>query len=68
MRKPRRQKQPLPDPTPKAGMFLTFRAEIMPGRDRLARTFQGTKVLANGRIELAKLEGQHSVAEFGLTY
>jgi len=46
---------------------MTFRAEVMPGRDRLARTFQVTKVLVNGRIELAELEGQHSLAEFERT-
>jgi len=36
----------------------------MPGKDRLARTFEVGKVLANGRIELADLTGQHSLAEF----
>jgi hypothetical protein len=48
-------------------MSLTFRAEVMPGKDRLERTFQVTKVLVNGRIELAELEGQHSLAEFERT-
>jgi hypothetical protein len=47
---------------------LTFRAEVMPGKDRRARTFQVGKVLANGRIELAELEGQHSLAEFERSY
>ena len=65
-----RQKKPKTRPAPalSAGMSLTFRAEVMPGRERLDRTFQVTKVLANGRIELAELEGQHSLAEFEQTY
>lgn len=49
-------------------MSVTFRAEVMPGRDKLARTFQVSKVLASGRVELAELEGQHSLAEFERTY
>ena len=46
------------------GTALTFRAEVMPGKDSLDRTVHVTKVLANGRIELKELEGQHSLAEF----
>jgi hypothetical protein len=46
------------------GMWLTFRAELMPGRDPLERTFEVTRVLENRRVELATLEGQHSLAEF----
>ena len=68
MRKGQREKQPLPNLTLKAGMSVTFRAEVMPGRDKLDRTFQVTRVLTNGRIELAELEGQHSLAEFERTY
>ena len=68
MRKGQRNKQPLPTLTLTAGMSVTFRAEVMPGRDKLDRTFQVTRVLANGRIELAELEGQHSLAEFERTY
>jgi len=49
-------------------MSVTFRAEVMPGRDKMDRTFQVTRVLTNGRIELAELEGQHSLAEFERTY
>ena len=49
---------------PAAGMWLTFRAELMPGRETRERTFRVTQVLANGRVELADLEGQHAVAEF----
>jgi hypothetical protein len=63
MRKPRKRK-PRSSPEVIVGMALTFRAEVMPGRDRIERTFQVTRVLGNARVELAKLEGQHSLAEF----
>ena len=52
----------------RAGVPLTFRAEVMPGKDRMERTFLVTRVLANGRIELAELDGQHSLAEFERNY
>ena len=47
-----------------AGMRLTFRAELMPGRDPLKRTFTVESVLANGRVELIGLAGQHAESEF----
>ena len=47
-----------------AGERLTFRAELMPGRDAGQRTYEVKRLLPNGRIELANLEGQHSLAEF----
>ncbi len=47
-----------------AGERLTFRAEVMPGRDAGERTYEVKRLLPNGRIELANLEGQHSLAEF----
>ena len=48
----------------RAGSLLTFRAELMPGRERSQRIFEVTRVLWNGRIELASLDGEHSLAEF----
>ena len=58
-RKSRRAK-----PSVAAGERLTFRAEVMPGRDAGERTYEVKRLLPNGRIELANLEGQHSLAEF----
>ncbi|MBC7909086.1 MAG: hypothetical protein H7Y30_01210 [Pyrinomonadaceae bacterium] len=46
------------------GMPLTFRAEVMPGRERARRTYTVARVLANGRVELSGLFGQHGEAEF----
>lgn len=46
------------------GMRLTFRAELMPGREALERTFIVASVLANGRVELIGMAGQHARREF----
>ncbi len=46
------------------GMQLTFRAELMPGRERDQRTFTVARVLTNGRVELSGLLGQHTMTEF----
>ena len=46
------------------GMRLTFRAEVMPGRERAERTFTVARALANGRVELRGLLGQHAETEF----
>jgi hypothetical protein len=45
-------------------MRLTFRAEVMPGRESDRRTFTVARVLSNGRVELSGLLGQHAEAEF----
>ena len=45
-------------------MPLTFRAEIMPGRPAIDRTFIVMRILASGRVELAGLFGQHAETEF----
>ena len=46
------------------GMLVTFRAEIMPSRDRAARTFRILKVLPSGRVTLEGVEGEHTRHEF----
>jgi hypothetical protein len=50
--------------TTMAGEPLTFRAELMPGRDAAERTFRVARVLASGRVELKELGGQHAMTEF----
>ncbi|MGA9998185.1 MAG: hypothetical protein WBP93_22420 [Pyrinomonadaceae bacterium] len=47
-----------------AGMSLTFRAEVMPGRDSTERTYTVMRMLASGRVELNEIAGQHSETEF----
>lgn len=45
-------------------MKVTFRAEIMPGRDREERTFRIKQVLPNGRITLYDFIGEHRQGAF----
>lgn len=46
------------------GMHVTFRAELMPGKDREARTFRVTKLLPSGRVLLDNVAGEHAAKEF----
>jgi hypothetical protein len=46
------------------GMRVTFRAELMPGKDREARTFRVIELLPSGRILLQDVEGEHAEREF----
>ena len=46
------------------GMIVTFRAELMPGRDREQRTASVKKLLPSGRVTLHEVEGEHGQGEF----
>ena len=46
------------------GMPVTFRAELMPGRDRHERTFLVKELLSSGRITLQSADGEHAEKEF----
>ena len=46
------------------GMVVTFRAELMPGREREERTFRVTKLLPSGRVLLDGVAGEHAEKEF----
>lgn len=46
------------------GMKVTFRAELMPGRDSSERTFQITDLLPSGRVLLDGVSGEHAEKEF----
>jgi hypothetical protein len=46
------------------GMTVTFRAELMPGRDREQRTARVKKLLPSGRVLLHEIEGEHGQGEF----
>jgi hypothetical protein len=46
------------------GMQLTFRAELMPGRDSSERTYRVTEVLPSGRVTLEGVAGEHMEKEF----
>ena len=46
------------------GMPVTFRAELMPGRDRNQRTFLVKELLSSGRVSLHDADGEHNEKEF----
>jgi hypothetical protein len=46
------------------GMPVTFRAELMPGRDRHERTFLVKELLPSGRVSLHDVDGEHTQKEF----
>jgi hypothetical protein len=46
------------------GMRVTFRAELMPGRDRHDRTFVVKELLSSGRVSLHDAAGEHAEKEF----
>ena len=46
------------------GMRVTFRAELMPGRDRQDRTFLVKELLPSGRVLLQGVDGEHAEKEF----
>ena len=46
------------------GMPVTFRGELMPGRDREQRTFLVKDLLPSGRVSLQGVDGEHAEKEF----
>ena len=46
------------------GMMVTFRAELMPSRDRDERTFRVKELLPSGRVSLQDADGEHAEKEF----
>ena len=46
------------------GMSVTFRAELMPGREHAARTFRVAELLPSGRVRLEGTGGEHAENEF----
>jgi len=46
------------------GMKVTFRAELMPGREREERSFRVNELLPSGRVSLQGFDGEHAEREF----
>ena len=46
------------------GMMVTFRAELMPSRERDERTFRVKELLPSGRVSLHGVDGEHAEKEF----
>jgi hypothetical protein len=59
-----RRKKTVPPLWARPGMMLTFRAELMPGRDPELRTFRVQELLPNGRVTLLDRIGEHDEREF----
>ena len=57
-------RQPLGDVWARPGMMVTFRAELMPGREREERTFRVNELLPSGRVSLHGVDGEHAEREF----
>jgi len=63
-RRRRRDRPDAPDVWARPGMTVTFRAELMPGREPSERTFQVTSLLPSGRVLLVGVTGEHAQKEF----
>ena len=63
-RKRQRNKNAPLDVWARPGMNVTFRAELMPGRDASERTFRVTNLLPSGRVLLDGVAGEHAQKEF----
>lgn len=63
---PRKQKPARSDGSTWArpGMLVTFRAELMPGRETSERTFRVIEFLTSGRVLLEGVSGEHAENEF----
>ena len=62
-----KQKQSLSHPRDvwaRPGMTVTFRAELMPSREREQRTFRVKELLPSGRVLLDGATGEHAEREF----
>jgi hypothetical protein len=46
------------------GMSVTFRGELMPGRQRAERTFRVAELLPSGPVRLEGVAGEHTEHEF----
>lgn len=63
-RSKRRLRDAARDAWARPGMKVTFRAELMPGRDGAERTFQVNSLLPSGRVLLVGVAGEHAQKEF----
>jgi hypothetical protein len=66
MRNRRERERANADVWARPGMAVTFRAELMPGRDTDARTYRVKDVLPSGRVTLDGFAGEHVEQEFVL--
>lgn len=60
----RRDRSRLLDQWARPGMKVTFRAELMPGREPSERTYEVKNLLPSGRVMLTGVTGEHAQKEF----
>lgn len=60
----RKKKKTAVDVWARPGMLVTFRAELMPGREREERSFRVKELLPSGRVSLHGADGEHASREF----
>jgi len=60
----KKTRKKLVDVWARPGMIVTFRAELMPGRERPERTFRVKELLPSGRVLLQGASGEHTATEF----
>jgi hypothetical protein len=63
-RKNGHEKREAGDVWARPGMIVTFRAELMPGREREERSFRVKELLSSGRVSLHGADGEHAEKEF----
>jgi hypothetical protein len=62
--KERKRHRSAADVWARPGMKVTFRAELMPGREKQERSFVVKEVLPSGRVLLLGFAGEHAEREF----
>lgn len=63
-RRRRGKRASAPNQWARPGMKVTFRAELMPGREGSERTFEVINLLSSGRVLLDGVVGEHTQTEF----
>lgn len=63
-RRKKSRREPALNRWARPGMLVTFRAELMPGREPSERTFRVEKLLLGDRVLLAGVAGEHMRNEF----
>ena len=60
----KRRRRVLESSWTRPGMTVTFRAELMPGRDADQRSYKVMHLLPSGRVLLDRVTGEHAQKEF----
>lgn len=60
----RRERRHAGDRWARPGMSVTFRAQLMPGRNHAERTFRVAQLLPSDRVVLEGFMGEHTETEF----